>query len=103
MKIKYPKSSAFLLIFHEWIDKNIDLIFNQDEIHIAIEPRSGFIKQKAEIHISEDPIEFDSNWKYKPKNFPARLKALAKALHDRKVFGAFQTMHHDRRVTLKKM
>ena len=90
-------------IFDDWIDKNIDLIFNQDVVHIAIEPRSGFVKQKAEIGISEDSIEFDSNWKYKSNNFPTRVKALAKALHNRKVFGAFQVTHHAGNVTLKKI
>jgi len=103
MKLKYPKSSIFLPIFYEWIDKNIDSICNHDEIYISIEPRTGFNKEKAEIVISEDPIEFESNWKYKPKNFPTRLRAFAKSLYDHNVFGEFQLMHYSGKVTLKKV
>ena len=103
MKIKYPRDSVHIPIINEWIDRNMTELINQNEIEIFLEPASGFVKQKTEFSISEDEINFDTSWKYSPKTFPSRIKALTKVLQSKHLYGNYSTIHYGGILTVKKV
>ena len=103
MKIKYPRDSIHAPMISNWIDGNMVELINKNGIEIFLEPASGFVKQKAEFAISDDSVFFETSWKYSPKTFPSRIKALAKVLQSKKLHGNYSAIQYGGVLTVKKV
>lgn len=84
---------------------NLESAFQTGEaLSIVVEPRTGFVRQEAQLEIMCDEHEiFGTDWPHGNATFPSRLKALATALRNCGFYGRFQSSHHGGRIELRKL
>ena len=92
--ITYSTHSRYLPELERWLSANERSIETGAELSTSLQPRTGFARQEAMLRIiSSEHRHFQSDWPYGKTTFPSRLKALATALRNLGLFGAYHSSH----------
>ena len=106
MRIPYLlRQGVFRPKLSEWVDQTKEQIEEGSVVQTDLKKAGGYAGENIKITIKNNIInEFETDWEYKdPTRFPARIRALATVLKDKRMWGSYFVSHKDGIISLRKV
>ena len=98
------KQGSFRPKLSKLIGQVKDQIKKGSIVQMDLQRAGGYADENIKITIKNDMInEFETDWEYQdPTRFPARIRALATALQDNRMWGTYFVSHNDGIIKIRK-